>query len=136
MEEIDDNPMGKVIRVCRKSRFCRSKPYRAWNFLLFVVAKIRKIQRKSGRFAQILCEIGESSTKGDAMRTTFEKNLQLFHVPIEELQINEQSRDDIPRLLSGLKALYCDEQSRQAVLAHMEAKLSGHVRRRHGAARG
>ena len=58
------------------------------------------------------------------MRTTFEKNLQLFHVPIEELQINEQSRDDIPRLLSGLKALYCDEQSRQAVLAHMEVKHS------------
>ena len=58
------------------------------------------------------------------MRTTFEKNLQLFHVPIEELQINEQSRDDIPRLLSGLKALYCDEKSRQAVLAHMEAKHS------------
>ena len=58
------------------------------------------------------------------MRTTFEKNLQLFHVPIEELQINEQSRDDIPRLLSGLKALYCDEQSRHAVLAHMEAKHS------------
>ncbi len=58
------------------------------------------------------------------MRTTFEKNLQLFHVPIEELQINERSRDDIPRLLSGLKALYCDEKSRQAVLAHMEAKHS------------
>ena len=47
----------------------------AWNFLLFVIAEIRKIRRKNGRFAQILCQIGESSTKGNAMRTTLEKNL-------------------------------------------------------------
>ncbi len=39
------------------------------------------------------------------MRTTFEKNPQRFHVPIEDLPINERPRDDIPRLLSGLKVL-------------------------------
>ncbi len=58
------------------------------------------------------------------MRATFEKNLQLFHVPIEEPPINERSRDDIPRLPSGLKALYCGEKFRQAVVAHLEAKHS------------
>ncbi len=53
------------------------------------------------------------------MRITFEKNLQRFHVPI-----NERSRDDTPRLQSGLEALYCDEKSRLAVVGHMEAKHS------------
>ncbi len=53
------------------------------------------------------------------MRIIFEKNLQRFHV-----QINERSRDDTPRLQSGLEALYCDEKSRQAVVGHMEAKHS------------
>ena len=39
------------------------------------------------------------------MRIAFEKNPQRFHVAIEDLPINERSRDDIPRLLSGLTVL-------------------------------
>jgi len=52
------------------------------------------------------------------MRKIIEFQLQFDQISIPDIKINLQSRDEIPKILIGLQALFCDRESRQAVTKH------------------
>ena len=47
------------------------------------------------------------------------------HVSIPEIELNHRSRDDIPKTLIAIQRIYCDEELRTKILAHMEKHLFG-----------
>ena len=51
------------------------------------------------------------------MRQTFKPQLELGATPIESIQFNPRSRDDIPQLLRGLQFIYTHEATRAQVFA-------------------
>lgn len=67
------------------------------------------------------------------MRSVSEFQPELGSVPIESIDIDARSRDDIPAILLGLQLIWCDPQARQELFALLE--LHGRPRPRVGAAR-
>ena len=45
------------------------------------------------------------------MRKIIEFQLQFDHISIPDIKINLQFRDEIPKILIGLQALFCDRES-------------------------
>ena len=54
------------------------------------------------------------------MRKIIENQLKFGQVGISNIQLDLRSRDEIPQLLLGLKAIYCDRKSRQKVFAILQ----------------
>ena len=44
------------------------------------------------------------------MRKVIDMQMQIGEVPIVEIELDLQSRDEIPKLLIGLKSIYCNPQ--------------------------
>ena len=58
-----------------------------------------------------------------AMRTKFERNPDLFTLPISSAKFHKNSRDEAPKLLKGLQAIYNNEELNAAVFS----LLSKHI---------
>ena len=56
------------------------------------------------------------------MRQIIAQQLQLGQISIEDIELDYQSRDDIPQILAGLQELYCNPARREALFACL-AKL-------------
>ena len=52
-----------------------------------------------------------------------QKQLRIGEVRVEEIPFDPKSRDDIPAILRGLKALYCDGESRDRLFELLERHL-------------
>lgn len=61
------------------------------------------------------------------MRSTFKPQLELGATPIESIQFNPRSRDDIPQLLRGLQFIYTDMATRDQVFAVLEKGIGEQV---------
>lgn len=57
------------------------------------------------------------------MRTTFSNQLALSQIPIEDISIDPDSRDDIPALLKGIQSIYLNEPLRQKIFDLLEDEL-------------
>ena len=55
------------------------------------------------------------------MRKIQNDQMQLGELGIEQIELDPQSRDDIPQLLRGLQHLYCTPQLRERVFAILSA---------------
>jgi hypothetical protein len=51
------------------------------------------------------------------MRTKFERNPDLFTLPISSAKFHKSSRDGAPKLLKGLQAIYMNEELNEAVFS-------------------
>lgn len=49
------------------------------------------------------------------MRKFEDQQLHFGEVPISEIEIDPKSRDDIPQILRGLKAIYSDEETKSKI---------------------
>jgi len=49
------------------------------------------------------------------MRNVIENQMQVGEIPIADIKFDLQSRDEIPKLLIGLQAIYCNAELRAAV---------------------
>ncbi|MDA3788027.1 MAG: ISNCY family transposase [Desulfobacula sp.] len=66
------------------------------------------------------------------MRKIIEPQLELGQVPISEIKINLKSRDEIPKILIGLQALFCNHESRTKIFQLLEKLLPPNVNRKNG----
>lgn len=66
------------------------------------------------------------------MRKIFDPQLTFGQTPIEEIKIDMRSRDEIPKLLLGLKHIYCDKKLRQAVFDILETVTPERVDSKNG----
>ena len=57
------------------------------------------------------------------MRTVLNLQPALGQIPIEEIEFDPRSRDDIPAVLQGIQFLYCDLELRCKVLDLLESRL-------------
>ena len=51
------------------------------------------------------------------------QQIRLGEVPVEKVQLDLKSRDDIPAVLRGLQALYCDLCTRKRLFELLESAL-------------
>ncbi|VAW10701.1 hypothetical protein MNBD_BACTEROID03-2229, partial [hydrothermal vent metagenome] len=58
------------------------------------------------------------------MRTKFEKNPDLFTIPISSARFHGNCRDEAPKLLKGLQAIFMDDQLSAAVLSLLSDKIN------------
>lgn len=58
------------------------------------------------------------------MRRSFNPQLELGAIPIEEIVFNPRSRDDIPQLLRGLQLIYATTSTREAVFEVLRKHIS------------
>ena len=61
------------------------------------------------------------------MRVAYQCATTLGVVPIEEIAISPKSKDDIPRILMALKALWMDPPRRDKVMSIMEEQMGAQV---------
>jgi transposase, IS5 family len=66
------------------------------------------------------------------MRKVIEKQLKIGQVDIGGIELDLQSRDEIPQLLLGLQAIYTDKPVRDEVFAALEIMIPDNVDRRNG----
>ncbi len=66
------------------------------------------------------------------MRNIVEIRTNMFTKIIEEIEIDLNSRDEIPIILQGLQALYRDEESRVKLVTHLETLLPKEVNQNRG----
>ena len=57
------------------------------------------------------------------MRTTFSTQIALGQVPIEDISIDPDSRDDIPAMLKGIQSIYLNAPLRQEIFDLLEYEL-------------
>ena len=57
------------------------------------------------------------------MRTVLNLQQALGQIPIEEIEFDPRSRDDIPAVLQGIQFLYCNLELRCKVLDLLESRL-------------
>ena len=57
------------------------------------------------------------------MRTVIDLQSPLGSVPIEQIVLDEKSRDDIPALLKGLQLIYTDPDTRKELFELLEAHI-------------
>ena len=57
------------------------------------------------------------------MRTVLNLQPALGQIPIEEIEFNPRSRDDIPAVVQGIQFLYCNLELRCKVLDLLESRL-------------
>ena len=61
------------------------------------------------------------------MRKIIEKQIKIGQVDIGAIELDLSSRDEIPQLLLGLQAIYCDREVRQRVFAILESIIPRHI---------
>ena len=66
------------------------------------------------------------------MRKIIEHQLEITQVPIPDIKINLQSRDEIPKILIGLQALFCDIESRTKIFKILEKLIPSKVNPKNG----
>ncbi|MBT8491112.1 MAG: ISNCY family transposase [Deltaproteobacteria bacterium] len=66
------------------------------------------------------------------MRKVIEKQLKIGQVDIGSIELDLQSRDEIPQLLLGLQAIYTDKPVRDEVFAALESMIPDNVDKRNG----
>ena len=66
------------------------------------------------------------------MRKIIEPQLEITQVPIHDIKINLQSRDEIPKILIGLQALFCDTDSRSKIFKILEKLIPSKVNPKNG----
>ena len=59
-----------------------------------------------------------------AMRTKFERNPDLFTLPISSAKFHKNSRDEAPKLLKGLQAIYLNEELNSAVFSILSKSIN------------
>ena len=52
---------------------------------------------------------------GESMRKVIEPRMEIGEIAIPDIQIDLQSRDEIPKVLIGLRELYCERSLRYKV---------------------
>ena len=57
------------------------------------------------------------------MRLVVDTQFQIGQGPIDEIQFNPKSRDDIPAVLRGLQGLYMDDTARTKFFEILEKRL-------------
>ena len=55
------------------------------------------------------------------MRNVFELQQNFGSVPIESIEFDANSRDDIPAILKGLQPIWCDKEKQEALFTLLEA---------------
>ncbi len=66
------------------------------------------------------------------MRKIIELQLELGQIPISEIKINLKSRDEIPKILIGLQALFCNSESRIKIFKLLEKLIPPNVNSKNG----
>ena len=66
------------------------------------------------------------------MRHVENPRFRLGQVPVDQIQLNPKSRDDIPAILRGLQLLYTDEAKREALFALLDRHVLPGMSRRVG----
>ena len=66
------------------------------------------------------------------MRKIIEPQLEITQVPIHDIKINLQFRDEIPKILIGLQALFCDTDSRSKIFKILEKLIPSKVNHKNG----
>ena len=66
------------------------------------------------------------------MRKIIEPQLELGQTPISEIKINLKSRDELPKILIGLQALFCDHESRTKVFDLLEKLIPPNINPKNG----
>ena len=66
------------------------------------------------------------------MRAIFEQQLELGSTPIEKIQLDPKSRDDMPAVLRGLQHIYMDRSARKQLFAILAKRVNPKVSRRRG----
>jgi len=69
-------------------------------------------------------DVDASNTEDTVMRKTFDPQPPLGAIPIESLTFDPKSRDDTEVLCYALQALWCDRETRDAVLELIEKSHS------------
>ncbi|MCK5638272.1 MAG: hypothetical protein KAH67_06135 [Flavobacteriaceae bacterium] len=59
-----------------------------------------------------------------AMRTKFERNPDLFTLPISSAKFHKNSRDEAPKLLKGLQAIYMNEKLNETVFSLLSKRIN------------
>ena len=62
------------------------------------------------------------------MRVTYDSQLKFGQVLISDIELDIKSRDDVPRVLLGLQALFCDKEARTKIFVILEQHLSRQAR--------
>jgi hypothetical protein len=62
----------------------------------------------------------EKSSREKPMRKIIEKQLKIGQVDISNIELDPRSRDEIPQLLAGLKAIYSDRETRNKVFSILQ----------------
>jgi IS5 family transposase len=70
--------------------------------------------------------------RGVLMRNMIEKQLTFGEVDISQIQLNINSRDDIPQLLKGLQHIYTQDEIRKKVFEILEKKITPDVNKKQG----
>jgi len=58
------------------------------------------------------------------MRTKFEKNPDLFTIPIASAQFHKNCRDEAPKLLKGLQAIFMNEELNCLVFSLLSSRIN------------
>jgi hypothetical protein len=66
------------------------------------------------------------------MRKIIELQLELGQTPISEIKINLKSRDELPKILIGLQALFCDQESRTKIFALLKDLIPPNINSKNG----
>ena len=66
------------------------------------------------------------------MRKIIEPQLELGQTPISEIIINLKSRDEFPKILIGLQALFCDDESRTKIFDLLEKLIPPNIDPKNG----
>jgi len=66
------------------------------------------------------------------MRKIIEPQLELGQTPISEIKINLKSRDELPKILIGLQALFCNHESRTKVFDLLEKLIPPNINPKNG----
>jgi len=61
-----------------------------------------------------------------------EQQLEITQISIPDIKINLQSRDEIPKILIGLQALFCDNESRIKIFKILEKLIPSNVDSKNG----
>ncbi len=69
----------------------------------------------------LVCKLEKHSR---AMRTKFERNPDLFTLPISSAKFHKNTRDEAPKLLKGLQAIYLKEELNSAVFSILSKSIN------------
>ena len=61
-----------------------------------------------------------TSVRFVTMRAIFEQQLELGSTPIEKIQLDPKSRDDMPAVLRGIQHIYMDRDTRTQIFAILD----------------